>query len=84
MNKSYVLYNLKEAAEQLENIIQELGSDPEYEYGSFVVDMSHLYHHINTAWNAQEESASAVEECSEANFNKWRQMPSNFVLLLES
>ena len=84
MNKDYVLYNLKEAAEQLQETIAELESDPEYGNGEFVFDMSHLYHHINTAWNAREESEAAVMECSESDFEKWRAMPSISELFWES
>ncbi|MEM8564730.1 MAG: hypothetical protein AAGF57_20985 [Pseudomonadota bacterium] len=84
MNKEYVLYNLREASEQLTSLIQDLESDSEYDYGDLVIDMSHLYHHINTAWNARDESDVAVAECNEGDFNRWRQMPPSDELLLES
>jgi len=84
MNKHYVLFHLKEAAEQLEETIGELQSAPDYDFGEYMVDMSHLYHHVNTAWNARDESKEVVEECSEENFNKWRAFPSIEELFLES
>ncbi len=77
MNKEYILYNLKEALEQLSNTIHELEKDKDYEYGDFRVDMEHLYHHVNTAWNAQNSSAQESCECSESNFNRWRQFPKD-------
>jgi hypothetical protein len=53
MNKKYTLYNLKEAKEQLDEVLLELENNSEYDFGEFSVDIQHLYHHINTAWNAQ-------------------------------
>lgn len=82
MNKEYILYHLKEAQEQLLESISGLESDPEYDIGEFLPDMSHLYHHINTAWNAREASEAAAANCSEADFNSWRKMPSSIDLLL--
>lgn len=83
MNKKYVLYNLREAAQEIQKIISEIETDGEYEYGDYLVAMSHLYHHINTAWNARESTEKEAEECSEKNFNKWRVMPANEDLLLD-
>lgn len=77
MNKEYILYNLKEALEQLSNTIRELETDKDYEYGDFRVDMEHLYHHVNTAWNAQNSSNQESRECSESNYNVWRQFPKD-------
>jgi hypothetical protein len=82
VNRDYVLYNLREAKEDLERTINELQSDPQYEYGDFVVAMSHLYLHINTAWNARNSTKTQSEECSEADFNRWRQFPDPVDLLL--
>ena len=76
MNKEFMLYHLREASEQLAATIRELETDPEYEYGNLVVDMGHLYHHINSAWNARDSSDEEARECTEDNFIKWRQFPS--------
>ena len=83
MNKDYALFHLKEAQEELQRTILELESDPDYGSGDFLVAMSHLYHHINTAWNARESSEADVAECSDENFSSWRQMPRNEELMLE-
>jgi hypothetical protein len=82
MNRNYILYNLKEAQEELRRAIAEIESAHEYEYGDFLVPMSHLYHHINTAWNARDSSQAESDQCSEENFNKWRTMPTSLELLL--
>ena len=82
MNKSYVLYNLREAQEQLSQTIEALESDQDYDVGDFLPDMSHLYHHVNTAWNAQDATEDSVEQCIEEDFNRWRSMPQGEELLL--
>ena len=82
MNKSHVLYHLREAQQQLSQMIEGLENDAEYEYGDYMPDMSHLYHHINSAWNGQNASDERVESCSEENFNFWRSMPSDEDVLL--
>ena len=77
MNRSWVLLNLREAEEELRKTIAEIESTPDYGYGEFVVAVSHAYHHLNTAWNSRDEAEAVVHECSEENFEKWRQFPTD-------
>ena len=76
MNKEYVLYHLREASEALLSMIAEMESDDEYEIGSFKVDLGHVYHHANTAWNAKTATEQRVKDCVEADFKRWRKFPS--------
>ena len=80
MNRQYILFNLREAAEELSRIIQTIEDRQDYDYGEFSVSANHLYHHINTAWNARDESDQATAECSEADFDRWRQFPNDLDL----
>jgi len=82
MNKEYVLYNLKEAKEQITKTIYDLENNGEYDFSEFRVEMEHLYHHINTAWNAQNSTEKESYECSEENFQQWRKFPSDQWLIL--
>ena len=82
MNKQYVLWNLSEARREITRMLREIESDPEYDFGRYVVDMAHLYHHINTAWNARDASDEAARLCSEADFERWRQFPSSEEIVL--
>jgi predicted transcriptional regulator len=77
MNKDYVLYHLREALEEIETIIGEIESDTDYSQPEFSVAMSHIYHHINTAWNSRSSSEEEAEEVSENNFREWRQFPTD-------
>jgi hypothetical protein len=77
MNRDWVLFNLREAQEEIQRTISEIEQDADYNFGEFVVAMSHAYHHLNTAWNSRGESQRAVEACSEADFQRWRQFPAD-------
>jgi hypothetical protein len=77
MNREYILYNLKAASEELTNTIKEIEDNETYEYGDYWVGIQHLYHHINTAWNARESTKEESDVCSESNFYKWRTFPTD-------
>ena len=77
MNKEYILYNLKEAKEAIEQIIQDLEKDSEYGKEAYYVDMQHLYHHLNTAWNSRFSTRKQSIKCSKKDFNTWRQFPND-------
>lgn len=84
MNKEHVLFHLREAKEELDSLIRDVTSEPDFEFGEYVVGMSHLYHHVNTAWNGRDASPQDAEECTQSNFDSWRQMPNSEELLLVS
>ncbi len=77
MNRDFVLFNLREAYEALGQMINEIQSEPDYEYGEYVVDMRHLYDHVNTAWNARNADPERAERCSDKDFFEWRQFPKD-------
>ena len=50
MKNSYVQINLQEAKMQLDEIFDQFESLDEVE---FMISMTHLYHHLNTAYNCK-------------------------------
>jgi hypothetical protein len=82
MNRDVVLSNLREAAESLTNLIAEMTADFDYAQDQLWVDISHVYHHVNTAWNARDASVSRVEACSAEDFKAWRQFPADIDMTL--
>jgi hypothetical protein len=80
MNKDYIIYNLKEAKAELESILEEIDEDTEYDEGVFLIAMKHLYHHVNTAWNSRDSTEKESTECSQKNFDKWRQFPNDIYM----
>lgn len=77
MNKDYILFHLREAKEELDRTVVAIESVPDYDFEEFVVAMQHLYHHVNSAWNARDAPPSDAEECSQENFVRWRQFPTD-------
>jgi hypothetical protein len=77
MNREWILSNLKEAHEELQGVIEGFEKRSDYDIGEYYVAMMHLYHHLNMAWNSKDASEKEVSTCSEENFSKWRQFPSD-------
>ena len=82
MNKDFVLFNLREAHEEIEKTIHDLEGDVAYDEPEFLVAMMHLYHHVNTAWNARNSTPEQSKTCSEDDFNRWRRCPKDAEVLL--
>lgn len=83
INKLMILLHLEEGLGELERTVQELKTDAEYGQGEFVVAMSHLYHHLNMAWNARFETDEKHRECTPEDFRRWRKFPRDKELLLD-
>ena len=81
MNKRLVAFHLSEAVEQLQSMMDEIPRDNEYGYGEFLVEMQHVYYHLNTAWNAKDVSDAVAEPGSDELFNRWGQFPTDLPLM---
>ena len=75
MDKEWILFQLEEGLEQLQQTIEKINSDKEFCEVDFKIDMEHLYHHINTAWNSRLSSSSETKEQSDLDFKTLRQFP---------
>lgn len=83
MNREVVLFHLREAKEQLDSMIAEIPSDPEYDIGEFRVEMGHVYHHLNTAWNGRDQTDEQFKKCTDVDFARFRRFPQDADLLLD-
>jgi hypothetical protein len=83
MTRDYILWNLREAEEELSRTIREVESDQAYSDAEFIVAMTHLYHHLNTAWNAREAAPERVAKCTQDDFRAWRQFPADLDMALD-
>jgi hypothetical protein len=81
LGRDYIMWNLRESIETLERIVRDMDADTDYGVAEFCAAMSHVYGHINTAWNARHTSEEAVEHCSEEDFRLWRQFPTDLAPL---
>jgi hypothetical protein len=83
MNKRPVISHLKQAKEELDQTIAQIESEAAYYSAEFQVVMSHLYHHLNTAWNGRGASEKHHRECTQSDFDAWRKFPPNADPLLD-
>ena len=81
MNTKFILFNLQEALEELDSTIKQIEGDSDYEELELSVAMSHLYHHVNTAWNARNSTNEESMEGSDEDFNRWGRYPSDLEVM---
>jgi len=77
MNRAFVLQELTEAHEALTRMIQEIRDTPDYDSGELFAEMPHLYHHLNTAWNARNVSQDEAQHVSDVTFKRWSAFPDD-------
>ena len=80
MNKKHSLFQLREALEALTETIREVEADPEDDDVELGVGLTHVFHHLNTAWNARMETEARTTACSDSDFKRWRQFPKDIEL----
>lgn len=82
MNKPNLLFHLKEAKEQLDELVEHLSKINDTDQidfnGEITVGMQHLYHHLNTAWNGRHDPED-LEETDDV-FYKRRKFPTDIEL----
>ena len=74
LNRKIILYNIREAREQLENI-EKLLEEKSLSEIDFQIKLEHAYHHLNFAWNIRHEPTKNYVNLSNENFNKWSKFP---------
>ena len=79
MQKEYALFNLKEAKSAIEDLISEMEEDPEYDIGNYLVDIQHVYWHINSAWNGREYDMTS-QELTNGMYEAFIQFPEDLAL----
>jgi hypothetical protein len=84
MNKKAILSDLTEGLEQLQEIIKAIKHNPEYGIEEYRIEMGHLYHHLNTAWNGRDAIDAEHRECANVDFNRWRKFPKEAELYLDT
>ena len=69
--RAYVAWNLEEAQEELTRILAAMKPGSEVDEAEFHVCMVHLYHHLNTAWNARNASSEDTASPTQEQFDAW-------------
>ena len=81
MNRDQVLFHLSEAGDAIASTIRDLRADPEYGDAEYWVELQHIYHHLNTAWNSRDASQTQVDSASDADFNRWSAFPTDLPMM---
>ena len=81
MNRDQILHHLKEARDAIDTTIGAIQADAEYEFGNYWVDMQHIYHHINTAWNSRDASPTEIAASTDADFTRWSALPADLPMM---
>jgi len=82
MNKPAIKCHLKEATEQLAATLRAIKKKG-YREEALLVELSHVYHHVNFAWHGRNYGAARHRECSDADFYRWPRFPSEKEMLLD-
>ena len=77
MNKQWILSHLREAQAELSDTISRIESESAYGEIEFEIAMTHLYNHVNTAWNSRNVNDGQIGALSEDDFFRWRAFPSD-------
>jgi hypothetical protein len=69
MNRELILFHLKEPQEKLRGANEEFDKRSDYDEGEYFVAMTHLYHHLKTAWNSKDVSDEDARTSSDESFS---------------
>lgn len=76
-SRPIIISNLHEVACSIKRLNDDLKNNRLYSVGRFKVEMGHIYHHINLAWNIRGlRDVSLYRHMSDENFKKWTQYPT--------
>lgn len=84
MNKEWLLSHFREAHEELTQIIRRVESDPNFGDIELEIALTHMYHHVNTAWNSRDVDPARAWACAQEDFDAWRVFPADISLGRES
>jgi hypothetical protein len=74
-----MFYELADAQEQLNEIVDRFTPDAETNESDFQVWFAHLYGHLNTAWNMRHCSAQDHDSADGKQLDKWKQFPTDMI-----
>jgi len=81
VNREFVLFHVREAAEELARTVKEIEADPEYDSGQFLIAVQHAYHHVNSAWNGQDLPELRAGNLTDPLWNRLGEFPDAFPLM---
>jgi hypothetical protein len=77
VNRALMAYELADAQEQLNEIVERFTPDAEINESDLRVWFAHLYGHLNSAWNTRHCSQQDQDLADGKQLDKWKQFPTD-------
>jgi hypothetical protein len=77
MNWKAILSNLKEAGEQIDDLVSSIESGDPPNEEAFQIFLRHAYHHLNFAWNVRHVDADRYSSMTDTDFEEWGKYSSD-------
>ena len=77
MDRDYAIFNLEEAKEHLENLIDELKGKKDVSVldGELMAAVQEIYWHINKVWNGRKKDQKEIDASNDDQFDKLCDFP---------
>jgi hypothetical protein len=73
MGWASLLYDLEDARDHLDQLLQDMTKDPLYSETEFRVDLGHVYAHLNRAWYRRQ----VPQDIADTEWRKSAQFPAD-------
>ncbi len=77
MNWKAILSNLKEAGEQIDDLVSSIESGDPPNQEEFQIFLRHAYFHLNFAWNARHVDPARYSSMTDEDFEDWGKYSSD-------
>ncbi|MHB8876061.1 MAG: hypothetical protein ACYC8T_20415 [Myxococcaceae bacterium] len=75
LNYPLLLSNIREAADELNELVEELQGTDKPDEAELEIGLAHAFHHLNFAWNARRATERQYRQLTDERFNKWSKFP---------
>jgi hypothetical protein len=75
--RAYITWNLEEAQEELSRILESIRPSTEIDEAEFRTQMTHLFSHLNAAWNVRNMNASDFDTAIGEQRIAWMRFPQD-------
>jgi len=82
LNRESISFQLREAQEAIATLLEDLADPEEQDYDEerFTIDMTHIYHHINSAFNTRFAREDYYETMTQEEFDQNERFPTDIIL----
>ena len=70
-----LMYELEDAESGLKSLFKDIAENPSFDETDFRTHLTHIYAHLNRAWNAR--NATVEQQDNESLWNQWAAFPTD-------